>query len=150
MWFSLKRLRCRAKALSSLHGYALESAIFTSRHTDDRCACACAVLFTRVIFCEKTSGVRELVFVLIMPPSNVCPQCQAVVPPQGKTQKVQAPRGLALQCFLVNPRRTCAARVTVLGLSVSQCVCSRLFSHCRQRSGIRAIPTAPAQQAIEK
>ena len=34
--------------------------------------------------------------------------------------------------------------------SVSQCVCLRLFSHCRQRSGIRAIPTAPAQQALEK
>ena len=36
---------------------------------------------------------------------------------------------------LINPRRACAARVTVLGLSVSQCVCPRLFSHCRQRSG---------------
>ena len=54
----------------------------------------------------------------------------------------------AVSC-LINPRRACAARVTVLILSVSQCVYSRLFSHCRQRSGIRAIPTAPAQQAIE-
>ena len=36
-----------------------------------------------------------------------------------------------------------------LQYSVSMCVCLRLFSHCRQRSGIRAIPTAPAQQAIE-
>ena len=55
--------------------------------------------------------------------------------------------------LIINPRRACAARVTVLVLSVSQsvsqCVCSRLFSHCRQRRGIRAIPTAPAQQAIE-
>ena len=34
-------------------------------------------------------------------------------------------------------------------LSVCQSVCPRLFSHCRQRRGIRAIPTAPAQQAIQ-
>ena len=50
---------------------------------------------------------------------------------------------------VVNPRRACAARVTVLGPSVCQSVCPRLFSHCRQRRGIRAIPTAPAQQAIQ-
>ena len=30
-------------------------------------------------FCEKTSGVCELLFVLIMPPSNVCPDFQVVV-----------------------------------------------------------------------
>ena len=58
-------------------------------------------------------------------------------------------RGGLVAHTIINPRRACAARVTVLVLSVSQCVCSRLFSHCRQRSGIRAIPTAPAQQAIE-
>ena len=54
---------------------------------------------------------------------------------------------------IINPRCACAARVTVLGpsvcLSVCQSVCPRLFSHCRQRRGIRAIPTAPAQQAIQ-
>ena len=33
--------------------------------------------------------------------------------------------------------------------SLCPSVCPRLFSHCRQRSGIRAIPTAPAQQVIE-
>ena len=46
---------------------------------------------------------------------------------------------------LINPRRV----LYFVCLSVSQCVCLRLFSHCRERSGIRAIPTAPAQQAIE-
>ena len=57
--------------------------------------------------------------------------------------------------FIVNPRRACAARVnstwSVCQCSqlVSQCVCPRLFSHCRQPSGIRAIPTTSAQQAIE-
>ena len=53
---------------------------------------------------------------------------------------------------VVNPQRACAARVTVLGLCVCVCVsvCLRLFSHYRQRSGIRAIPTAPVQQALKK
>ena len=41
---------------------------------------------------------------------------------------------------VINPRRACAARVTVLGLCV--CVCLRLFSHYRQRGGLWAIPTA--------
>ena len=70
---------------------------------------------------------------LIMPPNNVCPQCQAVVPPRQALQshdqdrKFRVPlhycaEGLALQCFLVNPRRACAARVTVVG-SVCQSVC---------------------------
>ena len=47
---------------------------------------------------------------------------------------------------LINPQCACAARVTVLGLSVSQMsVCLQLFSHYRQRNSIRAIPTAPLQ-----
>ena len=36
-------------------------------------------------FCEKMSGVCELL--LIMLPSKVCPQCQAVVPPRLKVCK---------------------------------------------------------------
>ena len=66
-----------------------------------------------------------------------------------------APRILCFSAF-INPRRACAVRVTILGLCVCVCVCVcvsvclRLFSHYRQRSGIRAIPTAPVQQALEK
>ena len=45
---------------------------------------------------------------------------------------------------------THAAR-TIAGLSVSLSVCLRLFSHCnRQPGGIRAIPTAQVQQALEE
>ena len=53
---------------------------------------------------------------------------------------------------LINPQRACTARVTVLGLCVCVCVSVslRLFSHYRQQSGIRAIPTDPVQQALEK
>ena len=41
---------------------------------------------------------------------------------------------------IVNPRRACAARVTVVGLSV--CVCRRLFWRYRLRGGPLAIPAA--------
>ena len=37
---------------------------------------------------------------------------------------------------LVNPRRACAARVAVLGLSVCLSVCPSLFSHYRQRRSL--------------
>ena len=43
-------------------------------------------------------------------------------------------------CYVINPRRTCAARVTVVVLcvclSVCQFVCQRLFSHYRLRGGL--------------
>ena len=42
--------------------------------------------------------------------------------------------------LLINPRRACAARVTVVVLCVcvcvSVCVCLRLFSHYRLRGGL--------------
>ena len=67
---------------------------------------------------------------------------------------------MQLSCLLVwqlsnhfiNPWRACAARVTVLGLCVCVClsVCLRLFSHYKQRDGLRAIPIASVQQAREK
>jgi len=52
---------------------------------------------------------------------------------------------------IVNPRRTCAARVTVLGLCVSVCVyvCLHLFSPYRDQAGSSAILTALAQQGLE-
>ena len=36
----------------------------------------------------------------------------------------------------INPRRTCAARVTVVVLCVCLCVCLQLFSHYRLRGGL--------------
>ena len=51
---------------------------------------------------------------------------------------------------VINPRRACAARVTVLGLCVCVSVCLHLFSHYRHQTGSSAIPTALAQQALEK
>jgi len=41
---------------------------------------------------------------------------------------------------VINPRRACAARVTVLGLCVCVCVCLHLFSP--YQAGSSAIPTA--------
>ena len=42
--------------------------------------------------------------------------------------------------YIINPRRACAARVTVVGLcvclSVCLSVCRRLFSHYRLRGGL--------------
>ena len=37
---------------------------------------------------------------------------------------------------IINPRRACAARVTVVGLCVCLSVCRRLFSHYRLRGGL--------------
>ena len=54
--------------------------------------------------------------------------------------------GLELSFGIINPRRACAARVTVLGL----CVCLHLFSPYRDQAGSSAIPTALAQQGLEK
>ena len=59
---------------------------------------------------------------------------------------------------IINPRRACAARVTVLSLcvcvsvcvSVCLCVCLHLFSPYRDQAGSSAIPTALAQQGLEK
>ena len=48
---------------------------------------------------------------------------------------------------LINPRRACAARVTVVGVCVS--VCPRLFSHYRLRGGLRVIPNASVLQVHE-
>ena len=52
--------------------------------------------------------------------------------------------------MFINPRRACAARVTVLGLCVCVClcVCLHLFSPYRNQAGTSAIPTAPAQQGL--
>ena len=46
----------------------------------------------------------------------------------------------AVSLLLVNPRRACAARVTVLGLSV----CYRVFCHHAQQTGKIATPTGSA------
>ena len=51
---------------------------------------------------------------------------------------------------LINPRCACAARVNVLGLCVCLCVCLHLFSPYRDQAGSSAIPTALAQQGLEK
>ena len=42
----------------------------------------------------------------------------------------------------INPRRACAVRVTVVGLSVCLCVCRHLFWHYRLRGGLLVIPAA--------
>ena len=81
VWFSLKMLRCRARGLPSLHGYALVGHFYSATY-----ACAHGqYTWCTSPFCEKTSGACELL--LIMPPSKVCPQCQAVVPPRLKVCK---------------------------------------------------------------
>jgi len=51
---------------------------------------------------------------------------------------------------ITNPRHTCTARVTVLGLCVCVSVCLQLFSPYRDHAGSSAIPTALAQQGLEK
>ena len=51
--------------------------------------------------------------------------------------------------LLVNPLRTCAARVTVLGLCVCVAVCLSLFSYYIQATTQLMIPTAVVQQALE-
>ena len=48
------------------------------------------------------------------------------------------------------PRRACAARVTVVGLSVCVCVCVRLFWHYRLRGGLLAAPAASKLREPEK
>ena len=75
----------------------------------------------------------------VPPLGTPTPQAQPLVP--------LSPAGLPL--FLTLGAHAQRGLQYLVCLSVSQCVCPRLFLHCRQRSGIRAIPTAPAQQAIE-
>ena len=43
---------------------------------------------------------------------------------------------------IINPRCACAARVTVVGLSVCLSVCRRLFWHYRLLGGLLAIPAS--------
>ena len=52
--------------------------------------------------------------------------------------------------IIINPRRACAARVTVVVLCVCVCVCVQLFSDYRLRGGLWAIPTASVLQGQEK
>ena len=49
--------------------------------------------------------------------------------------------------FIINPRCTCAARVTVVALSV--CVCRLLFWHYRLRGGLLAIPAASELRSLK-
>ena len=95
--------------LPSLYGYALVGHFYSvTCKRNDRCACAvlCGVIGH---YCEKTSGVCELLFVLlIMPPRKVCPQGQAVVPPRQTLQRQSAPALLSqgfstsvLSCFVL-------------------------------------------------
>ena len=75
VWFSLKMLRCRARALPSLYGYALVGHFYSAT-----CMRVCITIGVHVqyytwcnrrIF-DKTSRVCEMLFVLfIMPPSKV-------------------------------------------------------------------------------
>ena len=55
-------------------------------------------------------------------------------------QVVSQEVGVVTKAGLINPRRACAARVTVVGLwvclSVCLSVCPRLFSHYRLRGGL--------------
>ena len=47
------------------------------------------------------------------------------------------------ESYIINPRRACAARVTVLGLSFSVCpsVCYHVFCHYAKQGGQKVIPT---------
>ena len=56
---------------------------------------------------------------------------------------------LSLRREVINPRRACAARVTVVVLCVCLSVCLRLFRHHRQRYGMKAIRKASVLQALE-
>ena len=51
---------------------------------------------------------------------------------------------LATVDSVINPRRACPARVTVVGLSVCLSICPRLFWHYiyRPRGGLLALPAA--------
>ena len=78
-------LRCRARALPSLYGYALVGHFYSATYTRVRVTIDAHAQYTvSAIYFEKTPRVCELL--LIMPPSKVCPQCQAVVylPPRLK------------------------------------------------------------------
>ena len=52
--------------------------------------------------------------------------------------------------YMINPRCECGVRVTVVGLSVSLCVCRHLFWHYRLRGGLLAIPPALELHESEK
>ena len=52
----------------------------------------------------------------------------------------------SLSPLLINPRRACAARITVVGLSV----CRRVSWHYRLRDGLLAIPVASELRKPEK
>ena len=104
-WFSLKMLRCRARALSSLYGYALVGRFYSVTCTRMRS------IIHGVIgaFLRRRLELVRLIVLLIMPLSKVCPQCQLLYH-QGNlckaTSKTEVPlhycaEGLALQCFLV-------------------------------------------------
>ena len=53
----------------------------------------------------------------------------------------QASSILSLQNLVINPRRTCAARVIVLGLSFCPSVCYHVFFRYAQQDGQKVTPT---------
>ena len=55
-------------------------------------------------------------------------------------------RNSATKGVIINPRRACAARVTVVVLSVCLSVCPREFSHYRLRGGQWVAPTGCEQR----
>ena len=75
VWFSLKMLRCRARALPSLYGYALVGHFYSATCTRVRITIGAHTQYytwcNRHIF-DMTSRVCEMLFVLfIVPPSKV-------------------------------------------------------------------------------
>ena len=67
-----------------------------------------------------------------------------------KAKKVQSQKTMDNKIAVVNPRRACAARVTVVVLcvclSVCLSVCQQLFSHYRQRGCPWAIPSSELRE----
>ena len=53
----------------------------------------------------------------------------------------KARASLGVLKVFINPRRACAARVTVLGLSFRLSVCYHAFCHYAQQGGQKVIPT---------
>ena len=102
--------------------------------------------FSSVLFPWWMLGIILLNAVpfLLAPPALVCVVC-SMISNDDVLSGVHSRRlitGDVHGIFVINPRRACAARVTVVVLCVytsrnsGPCVCLRLFSHYRLRGGL--------------
>ena len=102
--------------------------------------------------------IRNGIILLLCPPMNYYPsEILMIAIARSTRSQLSEQRCASVWTPLVNPRRACAARITVLGLSFrpssflpSVCYSYHVFCHYAQQGGQKAIPTGSVPHWLEK